>query len=163
MKYRKLNQEQRYVLEALIDQGFSNRAMAEELGVHRTTIWRERQRHTTKRGPDKGYYQADTAQRKAVKREQGKPRLIKWTRALKDDIKYWMVEERWSPLTGKPRAWQGFRQNASIAGDGLASTGTKHRRLPTNGGIFIYVMAKEDVSVGITRGIEEVFKTVHRC
>ncbi len=68
MKYRKFNQAQRSLLEALIHQGLSNQAMAEELIVHRTTIWRERQPNITKRSLDKGCYQADIAQRKVVKR-----------------------------------------------------------------------------------------------
>ncbi|MCY4215477.1 MAG: helix-turn-helix domain-containing protein [Flavobacteriaceae bacterium] len=58
MKYQKLNQEQMYVLEALIHQGHSNQAIAEELGVHRTTVWRERKRHTIQKGQNKGCYRA---------------------------------------------------------------------------------------------------------
>jgi len=97
MKYQKLNQAQRYLLEALLKTGQSINSIAEKLGVHRSTIWRERKRNTDQRGQDKGNYIAVKAQKKAVQREKRKPRRMKLTQELIDQIEHFMKEERWSP------------------------------------------------------------------
>ena len=57
MKYKQLTYEQRYQIEALKKEGLSNQAIARNLGVHRTTIWREVRRNSL----DSGEYNASSA------------------------------------------------------------------------------------------------------
>ena len=63
--YAKLTQIQRYQIDALLKMGHSQSEIARGLGVHKSTISREMQRNTGKRG-----YRPKQAQQKALERRK---------------------------------------------------------------------------------------------
>ena len=58
-KYTQLSLEQRYQIGALISIGVSQRLVAEQVGVHPSTISRELKRNVAKRGRTAGLYNAE--------------------------------------------------------------------------------------------------------
>ena len=88
--YKQLTLEQRYQISPLLKLGYSQTAIATELGVHKSTIGRELRRNLSKRG-----YRPKYADRIAVSRRQEKvkPRISKQTWAeIEADL-----EQLWSP------------------------------------------------------------------
>lgn len=59
MTYIQITQEERYTISALRREGYSTTVIAERLGRHRSTIWRELRRNCT---PWDGYYRPSKAQ-----------------------------------------------------------------------------------------------------
>ncbi len=103
-KYQQLTLEQRYQISALVQLGFNQSAIAEELGVAKSTIGRELRRNRSKRG-----YRPQIAERQAFSRRRNKvkPRISDETwRAIQAQIK-----EQWSPaqISGR-RALEGKRE-----------------------------------------------------
>ncbi|HMP85907.1 MAG TPA: IS30 family transposase, partial [Lacibacter sp.] len=92
-----LTLEQRYKIEALIKAGHTQSAIADLLGVHRSTICRELNRNAPKRGIGAGQYQAPKADQKARQRHLKKPKHIRLTPDLKQQACLWMEERRFSP------------------------------------------------------------------
>jgi len=72
--YDQLTLEQRYHLYALCKMGKSEKEMAEELGVHSSTISRELRRNWRKKG-----YRPEQAHKKAMTRRKKARRPSKWT------------------------------------------------------------------------------------
>jgi transposase, IS30 family len=72
MSYQQLTQEQRYHIWALKKAGFSQTAMATEVGVHKSTITRELQRNTGQRG-----YRPKQAHSMATTRHQTRARTTR--------------------------------------------------------------------------------------
>ena len=72
MSYSQLTQEQRYQIWALKKAGMKQTAIAEEIGVHKSTICRELARNTGQRG-----YRPKQAHRLALERRRAKagPRI----------------------------------------------------------------------------------------
>jgi IS30 family transposase len=95
--YKKLDLAQRYRIEALLDEGYSNTEIADRMGVHKSTISRELKRNTPARGVNGGIYSAERAQRKADKRERTKGRACRITDDQMDYIRDKLIKERWSP------------------------------------------------------------------
>ena len=69
-KYKQLNLVQRYKIELLLTESYSQTEISKRLGVHKSTISRELSRNAGKRGKHAGVYQAERSDEKAKKREQ---------------------------------------------------------------------------------------------
>lgn len=86
-----LTEGDRYHISALSEAGKSQKKIAKKLGVHRTTIYREKLRNSGKRG-----YRPRQAQQKATERWKGAAKAIKMTPDLKAIIKEKILLD-WSP------------------------------------------------------------------
>jgi IS30 family transposase len=86
--YTHLSLVQRYQIEALIKAGIKQKIIAEQLGVHPSTISRELNRNKAKRGRTAGIYTASNAQRKTDLRHKNKPKLIKFSDSMKKQISF---------------------------------------------------------------------------
>ncbi len=88
--YTQLTQEQRYQIHAFMKAGFTQSAIAEEMGVHPSTISREVRRNRGLRG-----YRPAQAHEKAVTRRSNKfqPRICSSTWSLVDSL----IKQDWSP------------------------------------------------------------------
>lgn len=95
--YTQLSLVQRYQIQAFLRAGKKQNWIAEEIGVHPSTISRELNRNIAKRGRTAGEYVADNAQRKTDQRHQIKPKMVKFTKAMKDQAVKWLTHEKWSP------------------------------------------------------------------
>lgn len=95
--YHHLGSDQRYRIEAFVKAGMSQKAIANELGVHPSTVSRELRRNTPARGRLAGQYLASNAQRRTVKRHREKPKCRVFDDAMKLAIKDSLMKERWSP------------------------------------------------------------------
>lgn len=96
-KYFQLTQEQRYKIEALIRAGKNQSAIAELIGVHRSTICRELKRNMPQRGIGAGIYLANRAEDKTRIRHLKKNKHHLLTPALKKNLKVLMIERCFSP------------------------------------------------------------------
>jgi IS30 family transposase len=98
MSYKQLTQEQRYQIYALIKAGFNQTEIATEIGVHKATVSRERQRNHGQRG-----YRPQQAQELADARLQlrAKPRITPQTWQQVEHL----LCQQWSPeqITGRLR------------------------------------------------------------
>ncbi|WP_150451162.1 IS30 family transposase [Arenibacter lacus] len=95
--YKQLGPEQRYQIGALLKAGKSKTEIAVIIGVHKSTIGRELERNTGKRGLHAGKYIPHLAQRKTEARHKDKHKFTKLTKELKDQAAGWLRKERWSP------------------------------------------------------------------
>lgn len=96
-KYKQLTVEQRYQIEAFIQAGFNQTKIANQLGVHRSTICRELKRSIPKRGRGSGKYCASNAERKTRNRHKEKHKKVLLTFDLKRVIFDKMTLDKWSP------------------------------------------------------------------
>ena len=96
-KYKQLCLGQRYQIEFLFKTGFSQTNIAEQLGVHRSTICRELKRNIPSRGRTSGRYIVDHAQSKTDYRHSAKAKKILLDEGLKERIAALMENEKWSP------------------------------------------------------------------
>ena len=96
--YTQLTQEQRYQIKAHLSLGTPKPAIARELGVAKSTIYREVKRNTGQRG-----YRPKQAHEKALKRREGKSqaRVSAETWVVVDE----KLREDWSPeqISGRLR------------------------------------------------------------
>ena len=90
MKYKQLTPEQRYQIYECKHSGWTQTAIADELGVHKATISRELKRNVSRRG-----YRPNRAQELAQGRRQGKvkPRISSMT----CDAIEAALRQQWSP------------------------------------------------------------------
>lgn len=95
--YNHLGSAQRYRIEAFMKSGLKQKEIAVKLGVHPSTISRELNRNTPKRGCLAGIYDADNAQRRTDLRHSTKPKHQVFDHAMKQTIKEYLVNEKWSP------------------------------------------------------------------
>lgn len=95
--YTQLSLVQRYQIEAFIKAGMKQKKVASELGVDPSTISRELQRNTAQRGRTAGSYLASNAQRRTDQRHHYKPKLVKFSLAMKEQAVKWLSVEKWSP------------------------------------------------------------------
>ena len=92
MKYAQLTLSKRYHISALKKQGFSQIEIAQEIGVHPSTISRELKRNQDAiRG-----YDAELAQVKVVKRESSKKKRCSLTKQIEKYIRS-KLKLDWSP------------------------------------------------------------------
>ncbi len=96
-KYKQLNLHQRYQIQALLQAGSSKGEIAKILEVHPSTIYRELERNTAKRGRTAGEYVATNAQRRTDERHRSKPKKVLLTESMKKRIAGLLRKERWSP------------------------------------------------------------------
>lgn len=71
--YTQLTEQQRYQIQVLLEEEYSQSEIADILGVHRTTIWRELNRNKSHRG----YYRARDAHEICLLRHMVKPKGTK--------------------------------------------------------------------------------------
>jgi IS30 family transposase len=90
MSYSQLTQEQRYVIKVLNDRGETQTDIADEIGVHKSTISRELDRNEGQRG-----YRYKQAHRFALKRREGKAKR-RITDEDWDQIEG-LLKQDWSP------------------------------------------------------------------
>lgn len=91
MGYKQLTQEQRYQIYGLLKAGSTQQNIAEEVGVHKSTVSREIKRNSGQRG-----YRAKQAQELAAQRKAEAPKRIKMTPELVAKIEE-KIREEWSP------------------------------------------------------------------
>lgn len=88
-----LTKEQRYALKAYLQCGVSKREIANQLGVHKSTIYRELQRNKRKSGS----YNPDFAQKLSEERKDRFCSTRKFDGYKQKLIEKWIREEQWSP------------------------------------------------------------------
>ena len=104
-KYTQLSLENRHQIKALLDAGHNRSEIARTIGVHRSTISRELKRNVgNDQGADNAYC-PQTAQQLTDQRHRNKPKARRFTEALKDQARQWLLEEKLSPelISGR---WQ---------------------------------------------------------
>jgi len=87
-----LTKEQRYVIQALHKLKMSKAVIAEEVGVDRSTIYRELNRNSSKRS-----YQAEKAQMYANERKERFSYNRRFTDSVQKTVVKYITEEQWSP------------------------------------------------------------------
>lgn len=95
--YTQLSLVQRYQIQAFLKAGMRQKKIAQEIGVHPSTISRELGRNTAKRGKTAGEYVADNAQRRTEQRHHSKPKVVKFSTQMKEQAVRWLSVEKWSP------------------------------------------------------------------
>ena len=90
MRYKQLTLEKRYQISALKKLGMSQSYIANEIGVHKSTVSRELSRNSLQK------YSAETAHVTARIRHKKKPRKIRLTQTIKIYIGQ-KLKEHWSP------------------------------------------------------------------
>ena len=106
--YTHLTQEQRYTISAELKSGKHKQCIANDLGKHRSTLWRERKKNIN---PDTGNYNAVQAhnrsqdRRKPAINPKQKPRAFAISSAMKERVTE-LIREKWSPeqISGSLRA-----------------------------------------------------------
>lgn len=96
-KFNHLSPEQRYQIEILIKEGYSQTHIASVIGVHKSTISRELKRNTGKRGLHSKSYQAKVAINRTRERHRFKRKKIRFTEQLKEQARAWLEGEKLSP------------------------------------------------------------------
>jgi transposase, IS30 family len=96
-KYTHLKLEQRYQIEALLKTKKSYEEIGQIVGVHKSTISREFGRNVSKRGAGSLIYDPVCAQEKTDKRHRSKNKHIRFTEAMKRQIRDWLIDEKLSP------------------------------------------------------------------
>lgn len=96
-KYKQLDQEQRYTIERMLGEGYSQNAISKVIGVHRSTVSRELGRNTAKRGMMAKIYDGKKAQAKADNREYEKPKAYRFTAWMLSYIRERLKKDKWSP------------------------------------------------------------------
>lgn len=92
MAYNQLTRSQRYRIEILHSMNISQTDIADEIGVHKSTVSRELQRNTTAKG-----YIAQTAIGLSFQRRKNADKYTKHTPEMIRFIRKALTEEQWSP------------------------------------------------------------------
>jgi IS30 family transposase len=95
--YTQLSLVKMYQIQAFVKAGIKQIMIAQEIEVHPSTISRELNQNIAKRGRTSGEYIARNAQRRTDLRHQFKPKLVKFTRIMKEQESQWLSNEKWSP------------------------------------------------------------------
>ena len=91
--YKQLTSEQRYTISVLLSKGLKKKEIAEAIGVSNSTITRELQRNSSKRG----IYKWEIAQKQAEKRSKRTPGNRAISKAIWSSVKHYLVDKQWSP------------------------------------------------------------------
>ncbi len=96
-KYKHLTLEERYQIYAYKKSGWTNSAIADEIGIHKSNVGRELKRNVSGRG-----YRPNHAEKLAVERRKGKAQ-VKISEQTWEEIATSLVENQWSPeqISGK--------------------------------------------------------------
>lgn len=121
-----LTKEQRYQIKAYLKCGKSKTFIAKALEVHKTTIYREINRNSTKRGG----YNPDYAQELAVERKERFKHIRKFDDTTKKIVRNYIEKEQWSPeqivgyckshdipMVSHERIYAYIRENKMAGGD----------------------------------------------
>jgi IS30 family transposase len=92
-----LSFEQRYQIEVLLQTGRSQKAIAQQIGVHPSTICREFRRNSARRGPTAGCYSARITQRKTAELHAHKGKALQFNDRMKQVAVQWIQVYKWSP------------------------------------------------------------------
>lgn len=96
-KFNHLSPEQRYQIEVLNKEGYTQTKIAALVGVHKSTISRELKRNTGKRGLHSKNYLAKVAINRTRERHRLKRKKIRFAEHLKQQARAWLAEEKLSP------------------------------------------------------------------
>ena len=88
-----LTQEQRYTIEILHNENYSQREIASRIGKDKSVISRELKRNCDKRN---GKYSASLAHRRCEKRHSDKNKIRYFTKEVNHYVDYW-IKEDYSP------------------------------------------------------------------
>ena len=91
--YKQLTSEQRYTISVLLSKGLKKKEIADAIGVSNSTITRELQRNSSKRG----VYKWEIAQKQAEKRSKRTPGNRAISKAIWSSVKHYLVDKQWSP------------------------------------------------------------------
>lgn len=155
-KFNQLSLEQRYQIEVLNKEGFSQTAVACRVGVYKSTISRELKRNTG--GRSAGNYSARIVMNRAQERHKYKSKHRRFTEAMKEQSRIWLEDEKLSPELIAAR-WRVNGQPGCPMGPSTNGSGWQKKvTIGSSGRIEGYTntsdMAKENVKEGIT-GIPE--------
>lgn len=92
-KYKQLTDDQRYQIEAYLKAGMTKKFICIELGINRSTLYRELKRNSCARGS----YKAKRAQLLCDERKERYGRARKFDKAQERKITQWLNKEQWSP------------------------------------------------------------------
>lgn len=135
-----LTVEQRYTIQVLKKEGFSQKVIAERIGKNKSVVCRELKRNSDKRS---GEYRAELAERKCANRHKTKPKRIGFTQKIKRFVEH-LIEKDYSPeqivgtamLEGKPcvsieriyqHIWQDKRKGGTLYTH-LRTQGKRYRK-----------------------------------
>jgi IS30 family transposase len=85
-----ITEKQRYTISSMLESGYSQKAIAKVIGKDKSVISRELSRNSDKRNNE---YSVDLAQRKYFKRQKEKPKNIKFTQAVQDNVEKLLLED----------------------------------------------------------------------
>ena len=91
--YKQLTDTQRYQIEAWIKAGTPKEFIVDQLGINRSTLYRELKRNSSKTG----IYRAKKAQSLCDERKERFGRARKFTKAEEKKVTQWIKQEQWSP------------------------------------------------------------------
>ena len=91
--YKQLTDTQRYQIEAWIKAGTPKEFIVDQLGINRSTLYRELKRNSSKTG----IYRAKKAQSLCDERKERFGRVRKFTKAEEKKVTQWIKQEQWSP------------------------------------------------------------------
>jgi transposase, IS30 family len=95
--YNRLGPEQRYQISCLLKENLTLTAIAERIGVHKSTISRELKRNVPARGPGANTYSAENAQNKALDRQRFKAVHFRLDERMLRYMRDKLRNDRWSP------------------------------------------------------------------
>ena len=84
--YRQLTQDQRYPIQALRQNGFSLRRIAEDIGCHASSVYRELKRNQHQEG---GYYATQAEKISQTRRRQA------WKHSRQQPYHWTILKEQW--------------------------------------------------------------------
>ena len=84
-----ISQEQRYIIETLLNQNYSKPEIAERLKKDVSTIYREIKRNCDKRN---NRYRAVLAHRRCEEKHSGKNKNTRFTSEVKDFVEHWVKQ-----------------------------------------------------------------------
>ena len=96
MGYKQLTQEQKYQISAFLRAGFTDTQIANEIGVHKSTVGREIKRNMFWWGSRIGHYKPDYPQSYCKHRHRHKNKKITFTEDVKNFVKAKILMD-WSP------------------------------------------------------------------
>ena len=101
-----ITQEQRYTIKCLLEQNYTVSKIGKVIGKDRSSIYREIARNKDQRT---GIYEVDLAQRKYEKRLKEKPKMIKFTPSVKQDVLHFLAQGY------SPEQIEGYCQKEGLA------------------------------------------------
>ena len=96
-KYTQFSLIQRYQIESFLKAVIIQKVIANEIGVHPSTISRELSRNIAQRGLTVNKYLSTNAQRKTDNRHFSKPKVFKFSNNMKKQAVKWLSEDKWIP------------------------------------------------------------------